>query len=196
MELGAIIAAFAAVFVAELPDKTMVATIVLSSRFQRPLPVWVGAFSALATQMAIAVAAGRLLGLLPDRIVSAAVAVLFATGAVLLWRSAGAAPDDAGSAAPTVSAAPWWRISLTVYGIVFLAEWGDLTQLTTAGLAADRDALSVFLGAVAAMAAVAGIGVIAGRTLLRVLPEHLLRRIAAGVFAALAIVAAVGAIRG
>ena len=62
-----VVTAFATIFVAELPDKTMLATIVLSARFKRPLPVWIGAALALTLQMVIAVTAGRLLGLLPDR---------------------------------------------------------------------------------------------------------------------------------
>ena len=130
--------AFATVFVAELPDKTMLATIVLSARFRRPLAVWIGAASALTTQMVIAAAAGRLLGLLPDRLVSAAVAVLFAVGAVLLWRSADEDPDVADATADAgADRRPWWRISATVFGVVFLAEWGDLTQLATASLASQ-----------------------------------------------------------
>ena len=93
---------------------------------------------------------------------------------------------------PTV----WWRVSATVFGIVFLAEWGDLTQLAAASLASRGEALSVFVGAAAAMITVAGIGVIAGRALLRVLPERILRTIAAGIFAALSILAVVAVIRG
>ena len=181
-------------FVAELPDKTMLATVVLSARFKRPLAVWIGAATALTLQMVIAVVAGRLLGLLPDRAVSAAVAVLFGVGAVLLWRSAGEADEEAAAAEAEAGAAaavstadrtPWWRISATVFGVVFLAEWGDLTQLATASLASRGDALSVFIGATAAMITVAAIGVVAGRALLRVLPEHTLRRVAAGIFAVL-----------
>ena len=197
MDLAAVGAAFATVFVAELPDKTMLATIVLSARFHRPLAVWIGAGAALTIQMAIAVTAGRLIGLLPGRVVSAAVAVLFATGAVLLWRSADEAPGAAATAGdPAAATGPWWRVSITVFGVVFVAEWGDLTQLATASLATQRDALSVFIGATAAMLTVAGIGVVAGRALLRVLPEHLLRKVAAGVFAALAVVAVITLIRG
>ena len=82
MHPATIATAFATVFVAELPDKTMLATVVLSARFKRPLAVWIGAATALTVQMVIAVVAGRLLGLLPDRAVSAAVAVLFGAGAV------------------------------------------------------------------------------------------------------------------
>jgi putative Ca2+/H+ antiporter (TMEM165/GDT1 family) len=196
VDLAAVGAAFATVFVAELPDKTMLATIVLSARFHRPLAVWIGAACALTTQMAIAVSAGRLLGLLPDRLVSAAVAVLFATGAVVLWRSADEAPELVTAADRAAPAKVWWRVSMTVFGVVFLAEWGDLTQLATASLAAQRDAVSVFVGAVAAMITVAGIGVLAGRALLRVVPERVLRRLAAGIFAVLAVLALISLIRG
>ena len=199
MDLAAVGAAFATVFVAELPDKTMLATIVLSARFKRPLAVWVGAALALTAQMVIAVVAGRLLDLLPDRPVKAAVAVLFAIGAVVLWRSSDDLAEDADVAEdPTLVARrlPAWRVSATVLGVVFLAEWGDLTQLATASLASNGEALSVFVGATAAMVTVAAIGVVAGQSLLRVLPERLLRKVAAVIFAALAVVAAVAAIRG
>lgn len=78
-----------------------------------------------------------------------------------------------------------------MFGVVFLAEWGDLTQLATASLASNGRAVSVFVGAAAAMVTVAALGVVAGRALLRVVPEQLLRRIAAGIFAVLTIVAVV-----
>jgi Ca2+/H+ antiporter, TMEM165/GDT1 family len=191
-------ATFGTIFVAELPDKTMLATIVLSARFKRPVAVWIGAALALTAQMVIAVVAGRLLDLLPDRPVKAAVAILFATGAVVLWRSSDELVDEADLAEdPAVVARrlPAWRVSATVLGVVFLAEWGDLTQLATASLASIGEALSVFAGATAAMVTAAAIGVIAGQSLLRVLPERLLRKIAAVIFAFLAVLAAVAAIR-
>ena len=204
MHPATIVTAFATIFVAELPDKTMLATIVLSARFKRPLPVWIGAASALTLQMGIAVVAGRLLSLLPDRLVSGAVAVLFAVGAFILWRTSEDADDEAAAAdaeardAETAGLRPtaWWRVSATVFGIVFLAEWGDLTQLATASLASRGEPASVFVGAAAAMMTVAAIGVVAGRALLRVLPERVLRKVAAGIFGFLAILAAVAAVRG
>jgi len=196
-----VVTAFATIFVAELPDKTMLATIVLSARFKRPLPVWIGAALALTLQMVIAVTAGRLLGLLPDRVVSIAVAVLFGVGAVVLWRTgddevAAAAAEARDAELDGVARTAWWRVSVAVFGVVFLAEWGDLTQLATASLASKGDALSVFVGATLAMITVAGIGVVAGRALLRVLPERVLRRVAALIFALLAVLAAAAAIRG
>lgn len=204
MHLATIATAFATIFVAELPDKTMLATVVLSARYKRPLAVWIGAALALTLQMVIAVVAGRLLGLLPDRAVSVAVAILFGAGAVVLWRSSGEADDEAATAGAEARAAgpggtgptAWWRVSATVFGVVFLAEWGDLTQLATASLASRGEAVSVFIGAAAAMVTVAGIAVIAGQAVLRVLPERRLRRVAAGIFAVLAVLAVVAAIRG
>jgi putative Ca2+/H+ antiporter (TMEM165/GDT1 family) len=190
-----IVATFGTIFVAELPDKTMLATIVLAARFKRPFAVWVGAALALTAQMFIAVVAGRLLELLPDRPVHIAVAILFGVGAVVLWRTSDEAVHEAAEhLAPEVRLElPAWRISATVMGVVFLAEWGDLTQLATASLASRGEALSVFVGATAAMLTVAAIGVIAGQSLLRVLPERVLRRIAAAIFATLAVVALVSA---
>jgi putative Ca2+/H+ antiporter (TMEM165/GDT1 family) len=199
VHLATIVATFGTIFVAELPDKTMLATIVLSARFKRSFAVWVGAAAALTTQMVIAVVAGRLLNLLPDRIVSVAVTVLFAVGAVVLWRSSDddvLGPDVDADAAPTDARLPAWRVSATVFGVVFLAEWGDLTQLATASLASRGEALSVFIGAATAMVTVAATGVVAGQSLLRVLPERVLRRVAALIFATLAVVALVSAIRG
>lgn len=184
--------AFATIFLAELPDKTMLATVVLSARFHRPLAVWLGAAGALSAQMVIAVTAGRLLGLLPDRPVKLAAAGLFAVGAVVLWRSGDRADDDVDvEVTPDQAAAsarlPWRRVTATTFGIVFVAEWGDLTQLATASLAAKGHPFSVFVGATAAMITVAAIGVVAGRALLRLVPERVLHRVAAVVFAALSV---------
>jgi putative Ca2+/H+ antiporter (TMEM165/GDT1 family) len=187
--------AFLAVFPAELPDKTMFATVVLTARFGRPRLVWLGATLAFAVQVAIAVAIGSVLSLLPDRPVRLAVAVLFAVGAVILWREDdGDADDDAGGDARVI---PAWRVVATVFGVVFLAEWGDLTQLATASLAASTgEPVAVYIGSLAALSAVAAIAAVAGSALLRVLPERVLRRTAAVIFAVLALVALVEAVRG
>jgi putative Ca2+/H+ antiporter (TMEM165/GDT1 family) len=198
MDPATVAAAFATVFLAELPDKTMVATIVLSARFHRPLAVWAGAASALTLQMVIAVAAGQLLRLLPDRPVRFAVAAMFAVGAVALWRShtdADDADDVAAETGEDVKRLSFRRIAITVFGIVFVAEWGDLTQLATASLATTRPPLSVLVGASLAMITVSAIGVIAGRALLQVVPERLLHRAAAVVFAALSVLFFITAVR-
>ncbi|MGI8627338.1 MAG: TMEM165/GDT1 family protein [Geodermatophilaceae bacterium] len=197
MIFSVVVTAFVLVAPVELPDKTMFATLVLASRF-RPLPVLAGVGAAFAIQVAIAVAAGSLLSLLPREWVALAVALLFAVGAVLLWRSG---KDEVGDAdidtASQVAHKDWpaWRIALASFGITFLAEWGDLSQLATAGLAARYDApLSVFVGAFGALLLIASLAVFVGAKLVARLPIKLVRRTAAVLFAAFAAVAAYEAV--
>jgi putative Ca2+/H+ antiporter (TMEM165/GDT1 family) len=178
--------AFLTVFPAELPDKTMVATVVLTTRYRLPLAVWLGAAAAFTIHVAVAVLAGRLLTLLPEEAVQIGVAVLFAVGAILLWREDDTLEGDDG----TVERAPasFHAAMVGSFTVVLLAEWGDLTQLATAGLAArSTSALSTAIGALLALWAVAALAAIAGRTLERRIPVRLLRRIAAAIFALLAI---------
>jgi len=168
---------FGLIFVAELPDKTMIATIVLSSRY-RPLPVFAGAAVAMVVNAAIAVAAGRLLELLPHHVVEAVVAGLFAAGALylLLTKEETARREGEAEADKATSAR---RIALTTLAIIVVAETGDITQLLTANLVARyHDILSVFAGSAMALVAVMGLGVAGGRVLLRVLPLATIRRVA------------------
>ena len=189
MDLGAAAAAFIAIFPAELPDKTMVATIVLVTRYQRPLAVWIGVAAAFTIHVVIAVVAGGLLSLLPDTVVTIATATLFAIGAVVLWRSAGGHAEDDVDEGPGVDGArPATAVQAAVasFGIVFVAEWGDLTQLATASIAASSgEPLATAVGALAALWTVAALAVTLGQALARRLPIALLQRCAAGVFAAL-----------
>jgi putative Ca2+/H+ antiporter (TMEM165/GDT1 family) len=190
---------FVAVFPAELPDKTMVATVVLVTRFRRPLAVWVGAAAAFTIHVTVAVIAGRLISTLPSRLVAILVTILFATGAVLLLRESDETDDLESELDGEVPAATtsWWRAAAASFGVVLLAEWGDLTQLVTAGLAANSDdPLMVGLGALAALWTVAALAAALGQTLAHKVPVRLLRRIAAGVFALLAMITLIEAIRG
>jgi putative Ca2+/H+ antiporter (TMEM165/GDT1 family) len=192
MRLGVVLAAFALVFPAELPDKTALASLVLATRY-RPLPVWLGAVAAFAAQCAIAVTAGRLLGLLPHRATAGIAAALFAVGAFLTLRQDGADDEEVAETAAATSAG---RIALASASVLFLAEFGDFTQLATASLASRYDAtLSVFLGAWLALCAVSGLAVVAGRGLLRVVPLRAVRLAAGCLFAAVAVLSAVEAIR-
>ena len=80
--------AFAVIFPVELPDKTFIASLVLSTRYRPPL-VWIGVAAAFLVQTAVAVLAGGLISLLPRLLVLGAAAVMFAVGAFLLLRGAG-----------------------------------------------------------------------------------------------------------
>jgi Ca2+/H+ antiporter, TMEM165/GDT1 family len=194
VDLSVIAAAFILVLPVELPDKTLFATLVLATRF-KPLPVFVGVGAAFGLQVAIAVTAGSLLSLLPDALVSGVVAVLFLVGAVILWRSATSGPEDE-DVAETQQGTSFFRVAAISFGVLFAAEWGDLSQLATAGLAARlNDPVSVFIGAWAALLVVSGLAVFLGKKLADRLPIALIRRVAAGLFLVFAVIAAVETVR-
>jgi putative Ca2+/H+ antiporter (TMEM165/GDT1 family) len=184
---------FALILPAELPDKTMVATLVLATRFP-PLPVWIGVVVGFAVQSAVAVAAGGLVSLLPSRVVHAVTAVMFGIGAIVLLREKDTdlAEEEREIAAELADEPPqpsFRRAALTSFGVLFAAEWGDLSQILTANFAAKYgDPAAVFIGSWLALAVVAGIAVLGGRALIRVVPLTWVRRLAAGLFSAMAIV--------
>ncbi len=71
--------------------------------------------------------------------------------------------------------------------MIFLAEWGDLTQILTANLAAHyHDPFSVAVGATLALWAVAGLAVVSGQSLLRLINIRTIRIVTAVVLVALA----------
>jgi putative Ca2+/H+ antiporter (TMEM165/GDT1 family) len=193
VDLAVAATAFALIFPAELPDKTFVATLVLATRYPGRW-VWVGVAAAFAVQTTIAVTAGGLLSLLPERAVLVFTATLFTVGSVILLRSAGRAGEEVAeeqreySGLTTTRTATRLRVAAISFGVLFAAEWGDLSQILTAGLAARyADPVSVFVGAWTALAGVAAIGVLAGRTLLRRIHPGLVRRVAGSLFALLAL---------
>jgi len=181
--------AFATVFPAELPDKTMIATILLVTRFRRPGWVWVGAVGAFTVHVVVAVAAGSLIGLLPDTLVKIVVAALFTVGSVLLFRAGRAAEHDHHHGETPVEASA--TVAATIagsFGLIVLAEWGDLTQLATASLAAKSGSpVSTGAGALLALASVAAIAAFSGRQLVARVPIHRVNYVGAAVFAGLAV---------
>jgi len=192
VNLSVLLITFGVIFVAELPDKTMIATIVLSSRY-RPLPVWIGAALAMVVNSAVAVLAGRLLELLPHRWVEAVVAALFAGGSLYLLLVKEEVETRVGEK-EAEKARAGHRVALGAFVVIVLAELGDLTQILTANLVARyHSPWSVFVGSASALVTVMGVGVIGGRVLLRVLPLATIRRVAGVVLAGFAIFSAVQA---
>jgi Ca2+/H+ antiporter, TMEM165/GDT1 family len=177
MTAGVVLAVFALVAVAELPDKTMVATLVLGSR-HRPVLVWAGASAAFLLHVCVAVAAGRLIELLPKTPLQVVVtAVFFVAGMVLLVvperRSEQRGEQEAERPAP---GGPW-RVLATAFVVIVVGELGDLTQLLTVDLAARyHQPWSVGVGAFAALVCVSALGAFGGRALLRWLPLAWIRR--------------------
>jgi len=189
MDLTVAATAFVPLLLLELPDKTFIATLVLSTRY-RPILAWIGVALGFVVQCLLAVTIGGLLARLPRVPVALAAAALFAVGAVVLWRGARAADDTEAERELADRVRPGvrgWRAVVASFVVVFLAEWGDLSQLFTAGLAARyADPVSVFVGALAALLVVSGLAALIGRALLRRLRPATLRRAGAVVCALLA----------
>jgi putative Ca2+/H+ antiporter (TMEM165/GDT1 family) len=181
---------FGVIFVAELPDKTALAALVLATR-HRPLPVFLGTAVALAVQSLVAVVAGQLLALLPARPVHVFAGVLFLVSAVVMWRQKEDAHDDGKKDDP--AATSFGRVAWMVFTVVFIAEWGDLTQLATGALAARYQApVIVFAAATLALWAVAGIAVVAGNRAGKLLDPNVTKRVAAVVFAGIGVALVAG----
>ena len=76
-----------------------------------------------------------------------------------------------------------WRLFATTFAALFVAELGDKTQLAVITLTCQHQRpLTIFLGASLALAAVTLLGVLGGEAATRVVPPHVLRKIAAGLF--------------
>ena len=193
IDLAVLAVTFGAIFLVELPDKTFIAALVLSTRY-RPLAVWVGVGLAFGVQTLVAVTAGALATLLPDAVIKSIAMAIFVIGAFVLFRTAPAADEEekeqeeefAAKATP-VAGTPWKAVSAS-FLVLFAAEWGDLSQLLTISLVARfHDHLSVFLGAWAALLTVSGLAVLSGRVLLRYMRLSLLHYLGAAVCLVLAV---------
>ena len=183
---------FLAIFFAELPDKTMFATLLLSTRFKRKLPVWIGVSSGYGLHVVIAVLLGSALSNLPERPIQLAIGVLFTVGGIITWRSG---TDDDDDVRETAAARTFMSIAWTAASVIAVAEFADLTQLATAGFAARfADPVGVGLGAFLALSSVSGCAVLLGSWLQRVVPLRLIQKVAAVLFLTIGIVTIVGAI--
>ncbi|MGW5426227.1 TMEM165/GDT1 family protein [Streptomyces sp. NPDC004059] len=166
---------FGVIFLAELPDKTALAGLVLGTRY-RASYVFAGVAAAFLLHVVLAVAAGSVLTLLPQQIVHALTGVLFLGGAAMLLLK----KDEGEEEIKKPADQSFWRVAGTGFTLILVAEFGDLTQIMTANLAARYDdPVSVGLGAVLGLWAVAGLGIVGGKALMKKVPLRLITQIAA-----------------
>jgi Ca2+/H+ antiporter, TMEM165/GDT1 family len=185
MSFAIAVTAFLLIFPIELPDKTFVATLVLATRY-RPLPVWLGVITAFAVQTVVAVTLGGLIGRLPRTPVEIFAGLMFLTGGLILIRGAAKADAEEAEAEHEFEAKAkpgihGWRVVGASFLVLFVAEWGDLSQLLTAGLVVKYgDPVSVGVGAFVALATVSALGALLGRALLKRIRLATIRRVGGG----------------
>jgi Ca2+/H+ antiporter, TMEM165/GDT1 family len=201
VDLTVVALTFAAIFVVELPDKTFIATLVLSTRYRGSL-VWTGVGLAFLVQTLIAVTVGKAVTFLPAGVVHAVAGMIFLVGAFVLAREAPRADLEEAEteeefAAKTKVDKTGWAAVAASFLVLFAAEWGDLSQLLTISLVGKYDEpLGVFVGAWGALLAVSGVAVIAGRYLLRHVRLSVIHYAGAAVCLMLAAVTAYDLLRG
>ena len=178
---------FVAIFLAELPDKTLFATLMLSTRLNRPFAVWLGVSIAYCTHVLIAVLFGSIIAKLPERPIHFAVGIVFLISGWFMFRSSSDEPEQAKNQ-------PFSRKFFSVVYIsaftILVAEFADLTQLATVGFVVRmNDALGVAIGASLALCSVSGIAVVAGTWLQRKFNLRLIQRVASLFFIVFGIMA-------
>jgi putative Ca2+/H+ antiporter (TMEM165/GDT1 family) len=161
MNIGLFFSVFGSIFLAELPDKTALASLVLATRY-KPLAVWVGAALAFLVQTIVAVAVGGLFSLLPEWVTHRGAGVLFLVFAVLMWIR-NEDDEEKKAEADAAQGAHFRQGVWASFLAIFVAEWGDLTQLATATLTAKyNDPLTIFVAALLALWAVAALAILVG----------------------------------
>jgi putative Ca2+/H+ antiporter (TMEM165/GDT1 family) len=196
MHIGIILLVFGVIFISELPDKSLFASLILGTRYPARI-VWLGAASAFLIHVIIAVTAGKLLTLLPHRILELIITFLFLSGAMLLFFGKHELqPDSQKPVAKTAKAPSFRKIYATAFSVTFLGEWGDITQITTTNYAAHyHDPWSVGLGALLALWTVAALAVTFGKKALTFIPPKVLKRVAGVILLGFALASAISAIR-
>jgi putative Ca2+/H+ antiporter (TMEM165/GDT1 family) len=180
MNLSIIALVFGVVFIAELPDKSMFASLALSARYRKSY-VWLGAAAAFLVHVIIAVTAGRLLRLLPKQPLEIIVGLLFLAGAAFLLF--GKDEDESDEKAKLAREADRYnhtflKVFVTSFAVIFIGEWGDITQIVVANYAAKyHSALSVGIGAVLGLWTVAAVGIFLGSKLLDKVPARKVQKI-------------------
>ncbi len=198
--------AFGVVFVAELGDKSQLLAMTLAARY-RPWAVLAGIAVATLVLQGLAVLVGSFVGdRLPTRPIQVVAGLAFLGFAVwtLLDRdedeSDGADADEDGSGEPVGAgddATPERRSGLLTAGTAFfVSEFGDKTMLATVTLATQNGAVGTWLGASAGMVLADALAVAVGAVAGARLPRHVVRYVAAAMFAAFGAALVVSAVLG
>jgi putative Ca2+/H+ antiporter (TMEM165/GDT1 family) len=175
---------FSLIFIAELPDKTAFATLLMATR-GKPLAIFLGVAGAFVIQSIIAVGFGSLIGTLPERWVHLGAGIMFIGFAVHTWFHHEEEEADTEIETPTISGrTKFLKAAWKAFVVIFIAEWGDLTQLATASVAAHyhESLLTVFLAATLALWSVTALAVFVGHRVKHAIHPAILKKIGTLVF--------------
>lgn len=185
MEINIFFSVFAIIFAAELPDKTAFATLLMATRGKAGA-IFLGVAAAFTVQSLVAVCFGSLLGLLPEKIVHIGAGLAFLAFAGHAWFFHEEEEQKMEEDTPAISSrVKFWSAAWKAFAVIFIAEWGDLTQLATGSLAAryNDHLLTVFCAATLALWCVTGIAIFAGKKIGRVVHLGALKKISTILFA-------------
>lgn len=196
MHLNIVAIVFVVIFLAELPDKSLFGALILGSRYPKKI-VWLGAATAFLFHVIIAVSAGHFIALLPHKLVGIVVSVLFLGGSILLFFGKHGLEAESTSRAKSFNKSPTFlKVFSTAFGVTFVGEWGDITQITTANYAARyHDPWSVGVGAILALWAVTALAVTLGVKALTFIPARVLRTLTATILFIFALISALSVIK-
>jgi putative Ca2+/H+ antiporter (TMEM165/GDT1 family) len=202
MDWSVLFSTLGLVFVAELGDKTQLAVVTQTCKHRKPWAVFLGASTALIAVTALGAVGGQILGqFIPERVLRIAAALAFIVMGGLIIREAikagkNAAEDACDDTEQTTCtpASSWdWKTFGSTFGLLFVAELGDKTQLAVLSLAGKSENVwPVFVGGALALTLVAALGVVGGQGLCKLIPERLLLWISAVAFVVMGILMGVG----
>ncbi|MBF0620421.1 MAG: TMEM165/GDT1 family protein [Magnetococcales bacterium] len=175
-------ATFALISLAEIGDKSQLVCMTLAAR-HRGFPVLIGVSLAFIILNLLAVTFGASIAAwVPEWIVALIVGLLFAIFGIQMLRSNDDDDDDDDIVEKTGRS-----VLLTTFILIFMAEFGDKTQIAVAALSGGYEPISVWIGGTAALIFISALGVVAGSKLLRKIPEQMLHRISGIFFLVLAV---------
>ena len=182
--LSVSLSTFTLISLAEIGDKSQLVCMALAAR-HRHWPVILGATAAFVLLNALAVLFGAgVAAWVPERVTAGLVAVLFGAFGIHALRTRNEDIQE------EIAEQPNHSIFFTTLLLIFVAEFGDKTQIAVAGLASSMAAFPVWLGATAALVLVSILGVWFGRTVLQRMPLQWLHRLSGVIFVLFALIAA------
>ena len=205
MDWNALLSSFGLIFVAELGDKTQLAVLAQTCKYRRPWSVLLGASLALIAVTALGAAGGQVVSqLVPPAVLRWVAAAAFVVMGIFVAREAAkdggddpesaCAMDGEGQASGASPFAQSWRAFTSTFGLLFVAELGDKTQLAVLSMATKRAPWLVFFGGGLALTAVTGLAVVGGEGLCRLIPQRVLLGVSAVAFVVMGVLMALGVV--